>query len=337
MLKLEKSNIKLLKYNNDIQNNILELKISGPNINYIIINTIRRTIFSDIPIYAFDEFKFNKNTSIFHNNYIKLRLQQLPIWGIENKVDYLENNENQINKDINEENEENEEIDFENNDNIKLNTLKQLTMYLNYKNKTNDIITVTTDDAKFYFNENQIKIPYPIPIEIIKLQPDQEISFSAISKIGLEKDHTIFSPVSVVYYKQINDNEFDFCLESKGQITEKRILLVAIINIKRKINNFLKLITEYINKNKIINNELEGNKIIINNEDHTLGNLISRGMQQHNDIAFAGYNMPHPLVNKIELHYKLKKGNIFNIIKDVCNYYLDLFDDLNSKILKNIN
>jgi len=338
MLKLEKNNIKLINYNNEIGNNILEFKISGPNINYIVVNTLRRTILSDIPIYTFNQFKFNKNTSIFHNNYLKLRLRQLPLWGIENKIDFFEpiitNNNNSNNNEIEENNDENDDIDYEINNNITFNSLKQLTMYINYKNKTNDIITLTTNNAKFYYNEKQIEIPYSIPI--VKLQPNQEISFSAVSELGVESISSIYSAVSVVYYKEINNNEFDFCLESRGQINEKRILNVALLNIQKKLNNFLKTINDYLKKNNI-NNDYEGDYIIINNEDHTLGNLISRGMQQHKNIAFAGYNMPHPLDNKIFIHYKLNKGNILDVISDVVKYYLDLFDDINNKINKNIN
>jgi len=187
MLKLEKNNVKLINYNHEIGNNILEFKISGPNINYIVVNTIRRTILSDIPIYAFNQFKFNKNDSVFHNNYLKLRLKQLPIFGIENKIDFydstynLNTNENKNNIDDNiEDNDEDNEIDYNVTNNIKFNSLKQLTMYINYKNKSNDIITVSTNNAKFYYNEKQINIPYPVPIPIIKLQPMQEIAFSVL-------------------------------------------------------------------------------------------------------------------------------------------------------------
>ena len=46
-------------------------------------------------------------------------------------------------------------------------------MYLNTKNKTNNIMTVTTNNAKFYYDEKQIESPYKTHIPIIKLQPGQ--------------------------------------------------------------------------------------------------------------------------------------------------------------------
>ena len=92
MIKVNKVNLKVTEHTKELGNSRLDFKMSGPNINYIVANTIRRTIFSDIPVYAFNEFKFEKNTSVFHNNYLKLRLRHMPVWGIENTVEYIDYN-----------------------------------------------------------------------------------------------------------------------------------------------------------------------------------------------------------------------------------------------------
>ena len=100
---------------------------------------------------------------------------------------------------------------------------------------------------------------------------------------------------------------------------------------KKKIKNFIKLITNNnLNNSKL--SEYEG-MIQINNEDHTLGNLIARGMQQHENIKFAGYNLPHPLTKKVIFHYHIKENtNIKNILKDVVDYYSNIFDKIKKKI-----
>ena len=90
MIKISKINMSVNDQSNTLGDSLLNFKISGSNIDYIIVNTLRRTIFSDIPIYAFSVFNFEKNTSIFHNNYLKLRLQHMPIWSIKNTVDFIE-------------------------------------------------------------------------------------------------------------------------------------------------------------------------------------------------------------------------------------------------------
>jgi DNA-directed RNA polymerase subunit L len=341
MDKISKINIKLIEYQKELGNSRLEFNLAGSNIDYIVANTIRRTILTDIPIYAFNEFKFEKNTSIFHNNYLKLRFRQMPVWDIDNKLDFIEiakeetNNINDSGDILPELNPE-DEVELETENIINSSTLKQMTMYVNYKNKTNNIYTVTTDDAKFYYEQKLIKSPYKIAIPLVKLQEGQEIVFSAITNIGTENMNAMYGAVCIVGYKQndtsVECHDVNFFLESRGQITEKRILNVAIINIERKLNNFLKMIKETVEKN-INKDSLEG-IIVVNNEDHTLGNLISRGMQQHKKISFAGYNMPHPLANTFHLHYKLtdNKENVKDIIEDVVNYYIELFDDIKKGI-----
>ena len=339
MQKISKINVKLINKNNQLGESSLEYNISGDNINYIVTNTIRRIIFEDIPIYAFNEFKFEKNNSIFHNTYMKRRLEQLPVWGIENTIDFLENTvtETKINNEvemINGVEDEGDDVELDVGKTLNSSTLKQLTMYVNYKNKTNDVISVTTDDAKFYFDEKQIKSPYSIPIPLVKLQGGQEIVFSAITNVGTEKTNAMYSAVTVNYYKENKENDFDVCIESRGQLDEMRILEVAFINIKRRLNNFKKLI---LDEDKLNIDKTQQGVIIVNNEDHTFGNLISKGMQQHKNISSASYSLPHPLANKVHFHFKLEKGNdIKKVLEDVVEYYIELFDEIKKQIKNNV-
>jgi DNA-directed RNA polymerase subunit L len=339
MIKISKINVSILDKNDVSGDSRLEFKISGGNINYVIINTLRRTIFSDIPIYAFNIFKFEKNTSIFHNNYLKLRLQHMPVWSIKNTIDFIKTdsklNEKMTNIQEDEDEDDENTVDMKQDDNIiNSSSLNQLTMYVNYKNKTNEIMCVTTSHAKFYYDEKQISSPYKNECQIVKLQPGQEISFSTVTKLGCEKEDTLYTAVNIVTYKQINDNEFNFCLESKGQITEKRILQVALLNIEKNMINFLNIFLQDVNKSEKDLSDEEG-LIIVHNEDHTLGNLISRGMQLHSKVTFAGYNLPHPLSKKVHFHYQLEKdGNIKKIMKEVVEYYSEIFSNINKEINK---
>ena len=332
MIKVNKVNIKILNHLDEIGNSRLDFKISGSNINYVIVNTIRRTIFSDIPTYAFNEFNFEKNTSIFHNNYLKLRLRHMPVWGIENTVEFIDYNIKINNLEtIPEENDDDDNVELNVEKNLNMSNLKQFTMYVNVKNTSNDIINVSTSNAKFYYDEKLIQSPYTNPILILKLQPSQEIMFSAITKIGTEQEDAMFSIACVAAYKEINPNEFDFFIESRGQISEKRIMYVAIINIERRMQYFLKLLKEDKTNNTKNDNKIIG-EIIVNNEDHTLGNLITCGLQLHPKIAFAGYNLPHPLGKKIILHYKLKEqSNIKQIIEEVIEYLTDIFSQIKNE------
>jgi len=352
MEKINAINYKLVDYDSSYGSTRLELNIKGDHINHVILNTIRRTILTDIPIYAFTTFNFKKNTSIFNNNYIKLRLKNLPVWGIKNNIKYLDNKKKNKLDTIDEDEEyENDDIEINTNDDgkeLNSSSLNQLTMYIDYTNKINEIVTVTTDDARFYFAENNIDNPYKIPIPIIKLQPNQSINFSAITTVNIEKTNTIFCAVSVCFYKQITPNEYNFIIESRGQKTEKQIINVAILNILKKLESIPDMITssdEVINdkeindkviNNKGINDDILKGEIVILNEDNTLGNLLSYGMQRHKKVKFAGYNLPHLLDNKVIIHYELhEKTKLKKVINDVIEYYNEIFNtllELNNKI-----
>ena len=232
--------IKMISWEKGI-NSRLEFNITG--VNNTIVNCIRRIGLSDIPIYSFNDIKITDNTSIFNNNYMKLRLCNLPVLGIASDDPiYIKKEPILLKKlDI----EEEDEIDMSTNENINSSTLKQLTMYLDVTNNTNEIITVGTDQCNFYYMEKQIESPYKTiynNIPIIKLQPKQKIKLSAITRLGIESESSIFSPVSVFGFKQNDENDYNIYLESRGQLDEKTILHYVYLNLVNMLDKFIILI-----------------------------------------------------------------------------------------------
>ncbi len=318
-------NVKKLLWDEELTNSRLELNINGKDIDNVIINTLRRISITDIPIYAFTNINITENTSIFNNNYLKLRLNNLTVLGIKSKTHIFKSSEN---KDIFIE-EDNSLINMDDinlsikKDNINISTLDKLTMYLNFENKTDEIISIGTNDCNFYLKEKQIKSPYPMNIQLIKLQPKQKIVFSAITELGIEKLSSIFSPVSIFTFIEKSNDNYNLILESRGQLNEKEILDVCNSNIQNQLDNIEKLIPD--------DDSLEG-KLVLKKIDHTLGNILSSGLKRHDKVIYAGYNMPHPLDDKIIIHFKLKEGKIKSTIKDTIKYYKKIFNDLNEKI-----
>ncbi len=317
--------IKQVSWDKELMNSRLEFQLKG--INHTIINTFRRVILSSIPIYGFNNISISENTSVFNNNYMKLRIKNMVVLGIQadNPI-YVPSKKN--------DNTKKEELDLgdidinPNDDNINSSTLKQLTMYVDYINNTNEIITVGTNDCKFYFAEKQINSPYPTNIPIIKLQPKQKIKMSAITELGIEDINAMFSAVSIFSYKMISDDEYLVIIESRGQLDEKQIINYAYSNIKMILDNFLQLIPD--------KDDISG-KLQMNNADHTLGNLIAEGLQNHKKVKFGGYNAPHLLDKKIYINYELtEKMNIKEIMTEIISYYNDLFFKINKLIQDNI-
>jgi len=333
MKKVGKISLKVLEKSDALGDSYLKFKMEGDDINFVVANTIRRTTQDDIPIYAYNIFKFEKNSAVLHNDYIKNRLRFLPVWNIENKLDFFDTTEQKEEKEeIDNDNDEYDGVEIETTKPVNVSSLKQMTLYVNFKNKTNEIVNVTTDDAKFYYEEKQITSPYKVAVPLARLQPNQEIAFSAITTVGTEHMNAMYSAVCISAYKQLSETEFEFNIESRGQITEKRILQVALMCINMRLKNFLKVLKD---DTTVIDEEKNEGIIIINNEDHTLGNLISHGMTKHKNISFAGYNLTHPRVAKVNFHYKHDKGaKIVKIIEDVVDYYLELFSDIKKQVDK---
>lgn len=309
---MDKLIIKILSHDHDIMNTRLEFSIS---VNNAVVNTLRRVILSRIPIYSFNKITITENTSIFNNNYMKLRIKNMSVIGITaDDPIYVEKV-----KDTSVEDEEAvDDIDMNVDEQVNSSSLKQLTMYVDAINNTSDIITIFTNDCKFYFAEKQIDSPYKINIPLIKLQPKQKIKMSAITELGIEDINSIYSAVSIATFTMKSENEYNFVLESRGQLDEKIIIKYAVANINNILDNFIKSVPSV----KSING-----KMLVEKADHTIGALIAAGLQTHPDIKFAGYNMPHLLDPKIMLHYELnnEKHDIRDIMADVVDKYKKIF------------
>ncbi len=324
---MTKITINNILWDKEPMNTRLEFDIEGDSVSHTIVNTYRRIILSVIPIYAFTDVKINKNTSIFNNNYMKLRINNLPVLGIncDNPIYIPKEKTDVIKEEL-----EMDDIEIETKqDDLNNSSLKLLTMYVDHVNNTNEIITVGTNDCKFYYAQKHINSPYSTNIPIIKLQPKQQFKMSAITELGIGEENAIFSSVSIFTYKMLSENKYTVILESRGQLDEKMILQYAFDNIKMVLTNFLELIPD--------KSDITG-KLQMNNADHTIGNLISEGLQKHSKVKFAGYNAPHLLDKKIIFHYELKESfNIKTIMKDIVDEYLDIFNVINKLVQQKIN
>ena len=321
--------IKQTLFEKELFNSRLEFEISGKDIDYVVVNTLRRFILSEIPTLIFSDFEIIDNTSVFNNNQLKLLLQNIPIVGVSNvpmkykKKKYIEDEAEEEDEDLNNLIGNNEaELDTEE-ETVEDSSLVNLTMYLDYTNNTEEIISVTTEHAKFYYMGNEIKSPYPNPVILIKLQPTQKIKFTAKSVLGIEKEDAKYSPVSVCAYNQINDNKFMFFLESRGQLNEKEIIKRACYHINMKLNKLNKIFPKVT---------LENGEIKIPKERHTMGNLISHGLELLPETAYSTYYQKHSLDNEIFIKFGFnKEQDVKKLIDKVCKKYKEIYKDIESK------
>ena len=305
----------------------LVLNLSGKNMNHVIVNSIKRIIQSDVPIYSFDNFTITHNDSVFNNNYVKNHIRNIPVWGIENKLEQYVENDKEENEEIFDETTGiiKDDVDLTTNKETDYSSLNKLTMYVDFENKKNEIVHVTTDQCIFYYKEGMIKSPYYNPVQIVKLQPNQRIKLSAQANPGTNDISAIYSATSACYFNENSETDYDFIIESRGQIPETRIIQIGLKLIIKKLGKFL----QNLPKSKGMEGILK-----IENEDHLLGNLLTYQMHQMNSVRFCAYTTPHPLNKEIHIDYKLNAGNINTIFKEVVSYYENIFSNIEKEILK---
>ena len=96
------------------------------------------------------------------------------------------------------------------------------------------------------------------------------------------------------------------------------------------IENKLFNVRHFEGKKKFFFASLKGT-ILIEGEQHTVGNLFSRFLQDHKDIVYAGYKVGHPNVNVVEIEY-VCKTSILPIINDVTRLIINVFDNIENRI-----
>lgn len=329
------------RFDDTILSNFFHVNIKGDDINFVLVNAIRRILLEDIPGYAFNEKKINikSNSSIYNNDYLRNRIENFPINGIENifNIDEYDNLKNLVLKkevidDVDElENQflTEDGIVSNNESNKSLKNINQLNMYVNMKNENDDVMNVTTDNCNFFINGETKKNIYKNPLLICKLKKGEEIELSAIVDKNIPEFHSKYSVVGSCVYDQKNEKEFLFKFDNRSDFKNVDILVIACDILIFRLKKFLRKI-----ENEKFTTDTHG-KIVINNESHTLGNLIGRALQDNNNIEYAAYKKDHLLINDITLEYVTNGSKTINEILNIClTKQISLLEDLKAKFKK---
>ena len=256
-----------------------------------IANAIRRTLLMDLPSYCLNITSLTNHTA-FIDEFIKKRISLIPL--------YID--------DISEE------------------TYKDLKFKLNVKGELNKNIDVTTKELKpseLFDTDHLIAKVRGLSnkVESLKLE-------CGLVR-GTSYENSKWAVINVATYEIIEVDEdgngtFEFLIEGNSTTDLKKQFKKVIKILKEKINNFNNALDETESSKITLSKEGFNTVFNVENESHTLGNLITRFVR---GVEFIGYNKPHPLNNNILIKIN-SKTDPKKELRESCTRINKVLDDI---------
>lgn len=327
--------VKEVYYNkkSGIKSSELCLKFTGKDCNFKILSTLRRVTQNNIPTYAFNfqNIDVQENTcSAFNNDYMKLRLSQLPIYNVSSDISFLHQ---KYWKNIN----------FADTTREKYSEEKNIKIYINSHNNSNEMKPVTTKDIKVYINDEQVEMYDPnAPILIIFLRPNDTFKCMMISSLAVGEMHTTYCACSNAwntYENEDKDNgetvfkEGHLFMKSRGGQSEYSILNKSCDYLIKKFSD-IKLEVDRKVKSKEIDSNVNDLVLVLDDEDHTIGEIINYELQ---DLAlFSAVSKPDHNIRSVTLKIETDgKKKPCELIEESCDILTQKIKKIQSLIKKN--
>lgn len=310
------------------KDNSIEFEIK--NISKSIVNAIRRTCLSNIRNTAFDEVNFKVNTTSLHDEFLKHRIELIPV--------LLERFDEK--------------------------TISNYTFKLHVTNKSNEPTYVTTDDIKVFeiidgiekkvvFKNMFIQEPNPILITrfptIIDDKEIQELNVEFKLRVGTGIIHTKYSPTTICVSipqkdknDETNNDTYKFKLESVGLVSPTEIVTKSFVSIEKLL---IKMQNDLSKDNNIQINTVEnfrGIEFVFEKQSATTGYMIQEMMYElfyNKEISHVSYHETHPLENTLAFRIKLIETDTDSYMEsdDYINSTKKLMTDSLDKLLESLS
>jgi DNA-directed RNA polymerase alpha subunit len=258
--------------------NSISLEIKDFDISYG--NGIRRTLMSKIPTYAISSVNVISNTTSYNNDYIKNRLELVPLKSDTEMDDIIFTLKAST---------EDELLDVFSDSLFSSNGKKYF---------PGDILLLTLKPGQAI--QLECEVEKNIGSYHAKHSPICGMQFEMMPKDSKEKDYI---------YRQRNfvPNHVIMSYESIGMFPADKLFVMAVDLIIDKLA-FIKKSIEEENPEKIqiikYNPMDDTYEYIIDNEDHTIGCLINNANLENKECGFTGIIKPHPSFDKITMRVK---------------------------------
>ena len=333
-------------------------------------NALRRTILTDVETIGFKTEPYNEsnvkiieNTSSLHNEFILLRIGLIPIYFDvskfdPNKYEFILDVHNKTENIINVTTNDFQVIDKDTGTNLDSNIFfpknditNDYILLLKLKPGPNNNGEKIHLKAKANISNGRDNARYS-PVSCItytnKLDPElykeKYQEFAKTSNSNNPKQTFDITESERCFQKDENNRPkiFEFKIESVGVIPSHLILFNSLDIVKIKIQQFINNLKQ--NNSEIIDIQksltiMDSFDITIQNEDHTLGNLLQSYILNLNKdkVKFVGYQLPHPLKKEIFIRIKLNENNnvenIIKIIEETINNLITDIDNIKSELI----
>jgi DNA-directed RNA polymerase subunit L len=277
---------------NGLKAHYLKLILNGKDLNPKIINMLRRVCTNYIPVYAYppDLINIIENTSIaFNNDMMRLDLSLLPIYNVDPGLFELDEEYWQ-------------NVNYADKDRKRHENEKTIEFFVSRHNNSSDIIRVTTNDAQVYINGEQVEMyDKKYPISLIKLKGNQTFKCHMKGVLGIGErrdDGALWKSCKNAYYWPNDDGSYNFTIKGNEMFSEYNLLIKSCKFIIFRLTKI---------KNLVANKKLAADKIveiILDDEDHTLGEPINFELQTHADVPFCGFSKPDHSIKSVNIKFK---------------------------------
>lgn len=306
-------------FNNYIKQNEndINFELLNNDIKVSFANAIRRVCLSNIetPAIREEDIKIVENSSYLNNGIIENRISLIPLFG---GLDY-----DNITVHLNKSNTNNEIMHIYSSD-IKFVKDGQELDKSKYMIFDNILLTHLKKNESLKFNAHIVYSNVykessnfcPVSTIVYSFKRDNKKIQDGLKDVPNDLDKKDFELLDADRLYMTNDKDepsvYEFSLESVGQYTPQNLLNKTFDCISEKLKN----LREFINHEKEskisvshADFNLESYDFNILDEDDTIGNLLSSYILEDEKIEFCGYDIPHPLDNKLIIRTSLKQQN----------------------------
>lgn len=307
----------------------IELTCGGKDCNEQFINGLGRIAFDYVPTYAFakDLIKIEKinpatgfhDSVPFNHDMMRERLKNTPVMNVDPGLAVLHERYWK-------------NVDYLSEDRLVHENEKRIEMYIDARNNASEedidaILHVTTNDAKMYVDNELVELyDKTYPLLLISLKPKEAFKCSMRAVLGIGRNEQSWTACSNFYFDQETIPEKIIAkFESSVQFTPFVLVDRAIECYRYRA----KALKDEVHRLYLMNkNQSERFQIIIDDEDHTMGEPINYELQSHNEILKSSVSRPNLLARRIIIDVVAKKQS------KLLDAILESFDNLISKIDK---